>query len=135
MKYVMKIFIAVFFLMGYITQAGAMIPQYKEPSVPVVVHQTSPYVEIVQPANPTTGYSWKVKQMDVRLLQIVSSSYVPPVSQRAGAGGEMHWIFHALPAAFEQLNPVETTIELQYARPWNTGENPKKSVFKIVFAK
>ena len=133
MKYLLQNFIAVFCLSFIFTNAYAVIPKYDNPEKTIIVTEKSPFFEIEQAANPTTGYSWKVKQYDSRLLKLDNSHYLPPLSQIAGAGGKMIWAFQVNPEAFQQTHPAETNIELVYARSWNLGENPKNVMFKVVF--
>ena len=73
---------------------------------------------IVLDSNPTTGYSWKLSDnFSGGIVQLVSSSYIPPVTRRKGAGGEEIWRFKAVAAG-------KTTISLEYIRPWEKGVQP-----------
>jgi len=65
-------------------------------------------------SNPTTGYSWAVKQIH-GTVKFVESKYVAPKHDRAGAPGEQVLTFAA--------GPVGTSkVSLVYERPFAPGE-------------
>lgn len=66
--------------------------------------------EISLPANPTTGYSWKV-DYDSALLNLNSSEYIVPSSRALGARGNSIFLF-------TPLSPGRTTIYFVYKRSW-----------------
>ncbi len=73
------------------------------------------------PANPTTGYTWMLAEVDDTVLQAAGEAgYTPaPGSQeQVGSGGTAAWRFVA-------VGTGTTTLKLVYARPW---EKPPKPV-------
>lgn len=70
-------------------------------------------------SNPTTGFRWELAEpIDESLLVLIESRYVPGADAKAGlvgAGGTEAWIF-------ETLAVGETTITMEYSRPWDGGE-------------
>jgi predicted secreted protein len=70
-------------------------------------------------SNPTTGFSWALAaNSDEAVLQEVDHEYVADASAEtplAGAGGVENWTFKALAKG-------ETTISMEYSRPWEGGE-------------
>ena len=71
-------------------------------------------------SNPTTGYSWQLKQpLDEKIVQLESSKYIvdPESSDRVGAGGEEKWTFLA-------IKKGSAKISLKYVRPWEKDKPP-----------
>ena len=69
-------------------------------------------------SNPTTGYQWKLSDNFTEgIVKLVKSEYVAPETEMRGAGGQEVWTFKA-------LEPGETTVEMEYVRPWETGVEP-----------
>jgi len=70
-------------------------------------------------SNPTTGFRWELLEpIDVSLLVLVESRYEPSTNADIGligAGGVEVW-------TFETLATGETTISVEYSRPWDDGE-------------
>lgn len=131
-----KIFSIIFVSSFFWGTANAMIvdpPIYNNPDKVIVVDKFHSQFEIMQNANPTTGYSWTIKDYDKNLLNLVSSHYLTSKSQLAGAGGRMVWIFQATPEAFRQGVDAETKIQLTYARSWSPNDHPTNVEFKVVF--
>jgi len=69
-------------------------------------------------SNPSTGFLWSESAQisDQTVLQQADHKFVPPEDQElVGAGGEEVWTFRA-------LNKGESTISMEYSRPWEGGE-------------
>ncbi|MBN2489102.1 MAG: protease inhibitor I42 family protein [Methanosarcinaceae archaeon] len=76
------------------------------------------FVVINLEANPTTGYTWEVKEpVDELILKRVGDIEFDPESELIGAGG-MQTI------RFEVIDEGQATIELVYHRPWETDVEP-----------
>lgn len=84
--------------------------------------QTGQSFRIVLPSNPSTGYSWVV-DFDKNFLKLEKSRYMRPSQQIPGRGGRHLFIFTPLKAG-------ETTLELNYKRPWEASpvETQKYSI-------
>ena len=78
-------------------------------------------------SNPTTGYRWSLAQpIDKKILNLVSTEYIAPETDRVGAGGHEIWIFRA-------IGRGSGTIALKYIRPWEKAEVPeRRKYFKVV---
>jgi inhibitor of cysteine peptidase len=68
-------------------------------------------------SNPTTGYSWQVRQLDERVIQQLGEAAFQEDSALLGAGGVEVLTFRALQGG-------ETSLELVYQRPWEKEEEP-----------
>ena len=99
-------------------------------SDPIVVVKAKPEFTIILQANPTTGYSWSLKNYDAHVLVPVERKVVPPVNKKLmGAPGYEEWTFKVKSDGF--VVPQTTTIVLIYSRPWEeTGA--QASSFKVV---
>lgn len=71
-------------------------------------------------SNRTTGYGWQIRHPgDDKIVHFVKNDYVSPQTQAVGAGGQETWTFRA-------IAPGQTTIALEYARPWEKDVAPAK---------
>jgi uncharacterized protein len=62
-------------------------------------------------SNPSTGYQWQVRSIDETIVKLKNDEYIPPKSELVGASGKQV-------LAFEALKEGNTTIMLEYIRPW-----------------
>ncbi len=68
-------------------------------------------VKVVLESNPTTGYSWQVKEVDTAILKQVGEAQFKADSSAIGAGGKETFTFNAASAG-------QTTLKMEYRRPW-----------------
>ncbi len=77
-------------------------------------------LEVTLESNPTTGYSWQVSEVDRAVLAQVGEAEFQeaPIEgeQMVGAGGVETLRFTA--------GPGETTLTLEYRRPWEKDVDP-----------
>ncbi len=78
---------------------------------------------IVLDENPTTGYGWTYTLSAEGMLREVSSEYAQDAESAGlmGAGGKRTWVF-------EGLTPGDVTLRFSYARPFEEGVGPVRSV-------
>jgi|GEM_PF-1784996 len=69
-------------------------------------------------ANPTTGYTWNIEQLDESLFKVVSSGYKSERTDLVGSGGTAYWEIMPLKAG-------KAKIGLDYYRSW---EGKDKSI-------
>jgi len=67
--------------------------------------------------NPATGYRWSHPVFDERYLTLESEEFTPPAQGSIGGGGIRHFIFVAKAKG-------ETSIRVEYKRPWEKSERP-----------
>ena len=104
-----------FFLATTLSNAAPQI--YSAEKQDVVVTKDNPEFVIKLQSNPTTGYSWFLRQYDKRLITSVSHVFEPPQNKKLmGAPGAEVWTFRVNDAGF--VTPQQTVITLIYARPW-----------------
>lgn len=88
-----------------------------DPSKPIIVNRSNPTFTIIVKSNPTTGYSWTIKNYDPNLISPVSHKFIPPENNKLmGAPGYEEWTFKIQPANF--ITSQTTNIVLAYMRPW-----------------
>ena len=109
----------VFFLVFY-----TIIGQASEPLIMNVDAKSSQFV-VTLPANPTTGYQWKVSQYDKRHFQMLSSHFIAPKTRLIGAGGQMTFTFAPIKG---KSYPKSTTMLFTYARSWEPKSGTVKEV-------
>jgi len=80
-------------------------------------------------SNPTTGYSWFLRQYDTGLVVPVKREYKSPEKEMIGSGGYELWTFTIKQSI--HIVPQQTTIRLVYARPWQGSDNSTQMVFHI----
>jgi inhibitor of cysteine peptidase len=77
--------------------------------------------------NPSTGYTWETKDMDVSLLQQVGeTAFKSSNPGLIGSGG-------TLTLTFKALKTGKATLTLIYHRPWETNVAPQ-STFIVTLA-
>jgi len=72
-------------------------------------------------SNATTGFQWELASIsDQTVMEKVANTYEAPEAKEGetpmvGAGGQEVWTFKA-------LTKGESTISMEYSRPWEKGE-------------
>ncbi len=73
---------------------------------------------IALPGNPSTGYTWEVKEGAAPVLELLGEpEFTSDNPALVGAGGTLTLTFRA-------VQPGETTLVLVYHRPWETDIEP-----------
>ena len=74
------------------------------------------FVIVTLCSNPTTGFEWELTEItDEVVLMHSENEYIPPDAEGvAGAAGKEVW-------TFKVLRPGESTISMEYNRPWEGG--------------
>lgn len=102
---------------------------YDENKLNIMVMVKQPEFILKLKSNPTTGYTWFLREYDANLIAPVKHSYQQPVKELIGAAGFETWTFRVKSAGFNV--PQQTTIRMVYARPWQGGDNSTQLVFRI----
>jgi inhibitor of cysteine peptidase len=93
-------------------------PEASGTRVPLTAGQT---LEVALPGNPTTGFDWALSGTLPSQLASVGVSYESTApAGMVGAGGVRAFIYRAAAAGTGTLNLV-------YARPWETGVAPEST--------
>lgn len=119
-----------FFLSGCTSLFGEKVYSFTEKdSGKVLSCKTGEYLTIRLPANPTTGYQWKVLvPSDVRVLSLCKEEFLPPENmEKMGQGG-----FFQL--KYEVIGPGRTGISLGYIRPWEKNGTPAAHFQLLLYA-
>ncbi len=75
-------------------------------------------------ANPTTGYTWSISNLDTSLIKLIKESTLEADSQKLGAPGKQ--VFH-----FLSISPGVTELNLIYHREWEKQIAPLDT-FQVV---
>ncbi len=124
-----------FWLLGLLLIVAATYAKYPKVVVSdsaksIIVKKSNPVFEIVLQSNPTTGYSWLLKNYDSNLIIPVAHKFFSPENKKlAGAPGYEKWVFQVKPTGF--VVPQLTSISLIYMRPWEE-QGAQVFNFKVV---
>lgn len=135
MKNVIKL-VMIFFI--FINMSYAKAPPepnytYTEQNQDILITTQHPQFIIKLKSNPSTGYSWFLREYDSNMIKPVKQEYVPnPNKKLMGASGYELWTFQVKTAAFTV--PQQTVIRMIYARPWQAQDAALQSVFRISIA-
>lgn len=105
---------------------------FTDPSKPIVVEKSNPKFSIILQSNPTSGYSWFLKNYNENLISLNGKKFTsPPATKKklAGAPGYETWNFSVKPSSF--VVPQITNIVLIYARPWE-DQGAQATNFRVV---
>jgi len=80
-------------------------------------------VEVALPGNPTTGFDWGGARSSDVITLVRDSNESTAGPGIVGAGGVHTFVFKATSAG-------QDTVQLFYARPWETGVEPEK-IFEL----
>jgi inhibitor of cysteine peptidase len=94
-----------------------------KPKVSINVRQLKFTISL--PANPTTGFQWKVVDYDKTLFKLVNGQYITSKIGVIGVGGKMIYTFHILK---KKSYPSSSVIKFKYSRSWE----PKSATFKDI---
>jgi predicted secreted protein len=102
---------------------------YTQDKPVITVTSQKPEFTIKLKTNPTTGYSWFLREYNTELLTPVRHSFEFAADKKLmGAPGYELWTFRAKPAAF--VVPQQSAIRFVYARPWEVEDN-NQVTFKV----
>lgn len=103
---------------------------YTEDEPNVVVDAKHPEFTIKLKSNPTTGYTWFLREYDMNFIIPIKHYFQKPEKKEAlGAPGFEFWTFRVKPAGF--IVPQQTLIRFNYARPWERADNPTQTAFLV----
>lgn len=105
---------------------------YSEDKSNIAVTSKQPEFVIKLKSNPSTGYSWYLREYDSNLIVPVKHSYEQATSELIGAPGYELWTFKVKPAGF--VVPQQTVMRMVYARPWQGSDSSTQLVFRITTA-
>jgi inhibitor of cysteine peptidase len=79
-------------------------------------------------SNVTTGYSWRLAELEPGIVEKIGNVYKPTKTQDriVGSGGIEEWTFKAVAKG-------KVTITLEYVRPWEKDVAPvHKAVYQVI---
>jgi inhibitor of cysteine peptidase len=126
-----KLVLGIFFLVSVAAHAEDTVTYMQDKPI-VMVTTDNPEFIIKLKSNPTTGYSWFMRDYAANLIEPVKHEFLPPNNKLVGAPGYELWTFRARPDAF--IVPQQTTIRFVYARPWEASDTTTQVIFKVTTA-
>ena len=128
----MKIFklVCLVFAFGVFNIAWADAQVYTEKNLGFVVKADQPQFTIKLKSNPTTGYTWLLREYDTQLITPVRHEFVANKEKKlTGAPGYDFWTFQVKPEAF--VVPQQRTIHFVYVRPWEGAGQSNQITFNV----
>jgi inhibitor of cysteine peptidase len=99
------------------------------PQKPIILSSNAKQVTINMVSNPTTGYSWYLKDYDERLFIPFSHTYFSPTAKKIGKAGAESFVFNVQRKASKVKRLSQLTFI--YLRPWN-GDIAQTVTFTIL---
>lgn len=126
-----RILCLVFFAAIHVLSFAKDKVEFTDPNKTILVKKSGPFFTIALQSNPTTGYSWALKNYDANLIMPVGRKFYAPANNRnmTGAPGYEKWTFQVKSEGF--IVPQVTSIDLIYLRPWE-GQGARVVSFKVV---
>ena len=101
---------------------------YAEDKPNIMISKDKPQFTLKLKSNPTTGYSWFLREYNSRLISPVKHSFEPPEKKLIGAPGYELWTFRVKADAF--VVPQQLMVRMIYARPFST-DGGTQIIFRI----
>ena len=125
---IVKIILAGFLVFSGVTHADTPVTTEDKPAI--TVSEAMPEFVVKLKSNPTTGYSWFLRDYNSNLLTPVKHVYEAATDKKlVGAAGYELWTFRVRAAA--TVVPQQTMIRFVYTRPWQTEDTGTQKVFKV----
>lgn len=132
MKSMYKMFLS--FLVIYSMHTFAQPPKkpvsvYSEDHLNIMVTDEQPEFNLELKSNPTTGFSWFLREYNTDLITPVKRTFQAGERKLIGAPGKEIWTFRVKPKGF--IVPQQTTLRMIYTRPFQGNDNARQVVFRI----
>jgi inhibitor of cysteine peptidase len=112
---------------------GKVTSIYTEKEPNIVIEAQRPQFTIKLKSNPSTGYSWLLRDYNTALIEPIGHRFEAGNKKLMGVSGFELWDFRVKPAAFAV--PHHMIIRLNYARPWTNKDSTTQMVFYIATVK
>jgi len=99
----------------------------------IMVMSSQPEFVLKLKSNPTTGYSWFLREYDKNLITPIKHEFKAPESKLLGAPGYELWSFKVNRESF--IVPTQTIIRMIYTRPGQGTDSSTQVVFRITTSK
>ena len=122
MKKLVNIFMGISLLWGFSMMAIAA-------NTTITVSKKNPEFSIRVKSNPTTGFQWRVKQIDDKILEFSGKKYIKSRSKLIGSGGETVMKFKLKK---NKKYPASTQLILFYSQQWNPNKGTLKKYTVVI---
>lgn len=97
---------------------------------PIVVSGSQATVNILLPAQPSTGYQWFLSNYDKNLVRVQSYRHLAGDTKKVGSVGtdEFKVVVHN---RFKNA-PQKQTLTFEYMRPWDPSDQPLTKTITIL---
>lgn len=115
-------------LLSNASLAAESTEYYTEDKPNIMVSKDHPQFTLKLKSNPTTGYSWYLREYNSRVITPIKQSFEPSKQQLIGAPGYEFWTFKVKPDGF--VVPQQMMIRMIYARPFST-DGGTQVIFRV----
>ena len=130
LKWLLPIAFLSFAFVANAAQTKKEIPFYTEDKPALMVSNDQPQFILRLKSNPTTGYSWFLREYNGSLIEPVGHTFESSSNKKLmGAPSYEVWKFRVKPGSF--IVPQVTMIRFVYARPWEAEDGSTQLVFKV----
>lgn len=102
---------------------------YTQDQLNITVNVGQPEFTLQLKSNPSTGYTWFLRDYDHTLIEPIRREFKAPNTKLIGAPGMDFWTFRIKTQAITV--PQQTVIRMIYARPWEGEGTGSQVVFHI----
>lgn len=106
---------------------------YNEDNTTISVTPQHPQFTIKLKSNPTTGYTWFLREYSTEMITPIKHDFIAPEKKLIGASGYEEWTFKVNPEAF--VVPQLLTIRMVYTRPWKNTDPGTQLTFRVITSK
>lgn len=126
-------FLMLAILASHFVMAATQATVYNEDNTTIQVTAQHPEFTIKLKSNPTTGYTWFLREYSTKMITPLKHSFIAPEKKLIGASGYEQWTFKVNPEAF--IVPQMLTIRMMYTRPWKSTDPGTQIIFRVMTAK
>jgi len=105
------------------------VPVYSQDKQTILVTSSQPGFIYKLKSNPTTGYSWFLREYDPRFITPVNHRFEKGEGNLMGAPGFEYFTFRVKAVAFDV--PHQTIIRFTYVRPWQSDDNGAQLLLRV----
>lgn len=109
--------------------ANNRVTVYGEENTNIVVKPKQPVFVIRLPSNPSTGFSWFLREYDHSFVMPISHHYEKTDSKLIGTPGFELWTMRMRSQALTV--PTQTVVRFSYARPSQGSDGSSQVAFKV----
>jgi C1A family cysteine protease len=118
------LFLTFFFTMGLLAENPTNFFMVRSDQANQTITYPQDQILVIElECNPSTGYSWLIKDLDRNVLQSVGEPEFKSINKKSGPGTP--WLTQF---KFIGISAGSTSLQLEYCRPWEKEKRPLKTL-------